>query len=106
MMGSLALGLGDACFNTQVYSLLGTLYATESASAFALFKFCQSVAAAASFYYCSHVGLHGQLGILSVSLVFGTLAFCAIELKHRRAKRLASRACPEIDVSGNGFCSD
>lgn len=97
MAGSLTLGLGDACFNTQVYSLLGTVYSTESASAFALFKFCQSVAAAMSFFYSSHVGLHGQLGILVVSLVLGTVAFCSVEMKHRRAKRLSTNSCPEID---------
>ncbi|OXU29921.1 hypothetical protein TSAR_004384 [Trichomalopsis sarcophagae] len=97
MAGSLTLGLGDACFNTQVYSLLGTVYSTESASAFALFKFCQSVAAAMSFFYSSHLGLHGQLGILVVSLVLGTVAFCYVEMKHRRAKRLSTNSCPEID---------
>ncbi|XP_058797191.1 UNC93-like protein MFSD11 [Phymastichus coffea] len=101
MVGSLTLGFGDACFNTQVYSLLGVLYSTESSSAFALFKFCQSVAAAISFAYTGWIGLHGQLGILIVFLVLGTVAFCVIEVKYRRAKRLAHLTCPEIDVSGN-----
>ncbi|CAB0041671.1 unnamed protein product [Trichogramma brassicae] len=102
MIGSLSLGLGDACFNTQVYALLGTAYSSKSASAFALFKFCQSVAAALSFSYSSHLGLHGQLAILAVSLVLGTVAFCVVEIKHRISKRLRSNSCPDIDVHGNG----
>lgn len=101
MVGSLALGFGDACFNTQVYSLLGVLYSSDSSSAFALFKFCQSVAAAISFTYTNIIGLHGQLGILVLSLVLGTVAFCVVEMKHRRTKRLSHLTCPEIDVSGN-----
>lgn len=85
MAGSVTLGFGDACFNTQIYSLLGVLYAKESAPAFALFKFCQSVAAAVSFVYSSHLGLHGQLSILFVTLVLGTVAFCFVERRHKRS---------------------
>ncbi len=106
MAGSVSLGLGDACFNTQIYSLLGTIYSNESASAFALFKFCQSVAAALSFLYSNHVGLHGQLAILMVSMVLGMGAFCIVDIRHRRANRLASSACAEIDVSSNNLYFD
>lgn len=38
---SFLLGFGDACFNTQVYSILGDVFADDSASAFAIFKFTQ-----------------------------------------------------------------
>ncbi|KZC07230.1 UNC93-like protein MFSD11 [Dufourea novaeangliae] len=78
MAGSLALGFGDACFNTQVYSLLGVLFVEQSAPAFALFKFCQSVAAAVSFAYSSSVKLHIQLLILTITIVIGTVAFCYV----------------------------
>lgn len=94
MIGSLTLGFGDACYNTQIYSLLGVLYAKESAPAFALFKFCQSVAAAISFVYSSHIGLHIQLSILFVSMILGTGTFCYIEHRHSRRKNIDSR---EID---------
>lgn len=86
MAGSLALGFGDACFNTQVYSLLGVLFANESAPAFALFKFCQSVAAAISFSYSTKAGLHVQLAVLFVAIFFGTAAFCYVEYKVKKSK--------------------
>lgn len=38
---SFLLGFGDACFNTQIYSMLGGAFAKNSAAAFALFKFTQ-----------------------------------------------------------------
>lgn len=38
---SFLLGFGDACFNTQIYSILGGVYSSDSASAFAIFKFVQ-----------------------------------------------------------------
>ncbi|XP_047365226.1 UNC93-like protein MFSD11 [Vespa velutina] len=94
MAGSLALGFGDACFNTQVYSLLGILFAVESASAFALFKFCQSVAAAVSFAYSSKTGLHVQLLILVISIIIGTTTFVSVERKMRNSQ---SQNQPDID---------
>lgn len=41
LLCSLLLGFGDACFNTQIYSMLGGVFAKKSAAAFALFKFTQ-----------------------------------------------------------------
>lgn len=40
---SFLLGFGDACFNTQIYSMLGGVFAKNSAAAFALFKFTQVI---------------------------------------------------------------
>ncbi|XP_015123665.1 UNC93-like protein MFSD11 [Diachasma alloeum] len=99
MAGSLTLGFGDACYNTQIYSLLGVVYAKDSAPAFALFKFTQSVAAAISFVYSNHVGLHGQLSILLVSMILGTLAFVYIERCHSRRKLEAAEGEPRLAES-------
>lgn len=41
LLCSFLLGFGDACFNTQIYSMLGGVFAKNSAAAFALFKFTQ-----------------------------------------------------------------
>lgn len=102
---SFLLGFGDACFNTQIYSMLGGVFAKNSAAAFALFKFTQvmingmllksmtvnklivlfqSVAAAASFIYSSYIGLGVQMGILIVTGVVGTACFCVVEWSCRR----------------------
>lgn len=107
MAGSLTLGFGDACFNTQVYSLLGVLHAEDSAPAFALFKFCQSVAAAVSFLYSSHIGLYFQLLILLISLVFGTMSFCLVDIKVRRDRDDIIPAVEEEDDGSkrNSNCS-
>lgn len=52
---SLLLGLGDSCFNTQILSILGGMYPDDSAPAFAIFKFTQSLSAAGSFFYSNQV---------------------------------------------------
>ena len=41
LMCSFLLGFGDSCFNTQIYSLLGGVFAKQSAEAFSIFKFTQ-----------------------------------------------------------------
>ncbi|XP_034115639.1 UNC93-like protein MFSD11 [Drosophila albomicans] len=82
------LGLGDACINTQVYSMLGGEYVNNAVGAFALFKFMQSVAAAISFFYSAFLGLYVQLGILVVSGTIGTIAFVIVERSFKRQHRL------------------
>lgn len=41
LLCSFLLGFGDSCYNTQIYSLLGGVFASKSADAFAIFKFTQ-----------------------------------------------------------------
>lgn len=41
LLCSFLLGFGDACFNTQIYSMLGGAFAKNSVAAFAIFKFTQ-----------------------------------------------------------------
>lgn len=90
---SFMLGFGDSCFNTQLYSILGSLYPNDSAPAFALFKFIQSVAAAAAFFYSNALLLPWQLLILTVTGTAGTLTFCLVEWRayaeHRRKVQAA-----------------
>lgn len=81
---SFLLGLGDACFNTQVYSMLGGVFASQSAAAFALFKFVQSVGAAASFIYSSYCGLNTHLLILVGTGTVGTASFVMVEWAQKR----------------------
>lgn len=46
--------------------------------------FFQSVAAAISFFYASHLGLFIQLAILLVLATIGTVAFVAVEWKTKK----------------------
>ncbi|XP_044269343.1 UNC93-like protein MFSD11 [Tribolium madens] len=81
---SFLLGFGDSCFNTQIYSILGGVYSNNSASAFAIFKFTQSVAAAICFGYSTGLILYGQLGILLVLAICGTASFVMVEWKVKK----------------------
>uniref|UniRef100_A0A8D8FB60 UNC93-like protein MFSD11 n=1 Tax=Culex pipiens TaxID=7175 RepID=A0A8D8FB60_CULPI len=97
MLCSFLLGLGDACFNTQIYSMLGGVFAKNSAEAFSIFKFSQSVATALSFVYSTHFGLRVQLVILLVSGILGTMSFCLVEWSVKRSRALISNDCETVD---------
>ncbi|KAM3964563.1 UNC93-like protein MFSD11 [Aphomia sociella] len=90
MLCSFLLGFGDACFNTQIYSILGGNYSDNSTSAFALFKFTQSLAAAACFFYSSSALLSVQLIILGVLGSLGTATFCKVEWAGKARARAAA----------------
>ncbi|XP_018015968.1 UNC93-like protein MFSD11 isoform X1 [Hyalella azteca] len=94
LLCSFLLGFGDACFNTQVYSLLGSVYSDNSGPAFAVFKFVQSFSAACCFFYSTSISLHWHLGILVVFCVVGTLTFCVVEWNAYR-KAVVKSAGPE-----------
>ncbi|ROT84817.1 putative UNC93-like protein MFSD11 [Penaeus vannamei] len=81
LLCSTMLGFGDACFNTQIYSILGSIYQDNSGPAFALYKFTQSLSAAACFFYSSVLELHWQLDILTAFCMVGTMTFCIVEWK-------------------------
>ncbi|XP_067914225.1 UNC93-like protein MFSD11 [Heterodontus francisci] len=81
MACSFLLGLGDSCFNTQLLSILGFMYSQESAPAFAVFKFVQSICAAIAFGYSNYLLLQWQLLILGVAGFFGTISFILVEWK-------------------------
>ena len=86
LLCSFLLGFGDACYNTQIYSILGCVYSDNSGPAFALFKMTQSIGAACCFFYSSVLLLQYHLIILVVFCVAGTLTFCIVEWEaHRKA---------------------
>jgi len=84
IFGSFLLGLGDACFNTQIFSIIGSVFKDDSAAGFAIFKFAQSGLSAAAFFYSTEIELPYQLLILVILNVLGTITFCTVELKTRK----------------------
>ena len=84
-------GFGDSCYNTQVYSILGSAYQDQSSSAFAIFKFVQSTSAAIAFFYSNVIALPYQLLILVILCIAGTIAFCVVEWKVHRLSILKRR---------------
>ncbi|XP_046894557.1 UNC93-like protein MFSD11 isoform X1 [Hypomesus transpacificus] len=79
LLCSFLLGLGDSCFNTQLYSILGRVYAEQSAPAFAIFKFIQSIFAAIAFFYSGYLLLTWQLLLMVILGFTGTLCFFMVE---------------------------
>ncbi|XP_041719033.2 UNC93-like protein MFSD11 [Coregonus clupeaformis] len=79
LLCSFLLGLGDSCFNTQLYSILGRVYAEQSAPAFAIFKFIQSIFAAVAFFYSGYLLLTWQLLLMVILGFIGTLCFFMVE---------------------------
>ncbi|NXF07406.1 MFS11 protein, partial [Smithornis capensis] len=89
MLCSFLLGLGDSCFNTQLLSILGFLYSEDSAPAFAIFKFVQSICAAVAYFYSNYFLLQWQLLIMVIVGFFGTVTFFTVEWE--AAAALAAR---------------
>jgi len=58
------------------------MYQEESSSAFALFKFSQSIAAAAAFFYSDYLTLPFQLLILAILCAMGSIAFTFVEQRN------------------------
>ncbi|XP_069381662.1 UNC93-like protein MFSD11 [Paralichthys olivaceus] len=79
MLCSFLLGLGDSCFNTQLLSIVGVMFRDNSAPAFAVFKFIQSIMAALAFFYSNYLLLHWQLLILVLSGFLGSMTFFMAE---------------------------
>jgi len=84
------LGFSDACFNTQITSILGGAFKENSAAAFAIFKFMQSLSCAIAFFYSPYLSLQWQLLITVVLDVLGSVAFCLVEWEARNKNKEAS----------------
>ncbi|CAI5455750.1 unnamed protein product [Caenorhabditis angaria] len=76
------LGYSDACWQTQIYVVIGEMYKKDSVNAFAIYKFFQSMAACISFYYSATLLLHWQLLILTVGCFLSAIFFLRIEFKN------------------------
>lgn len=79
LLCSFLLGLGDSCFNTQLLSIVGFIFREDSAPAFAIFKFVQSITAALAFFYSNYLLLHWQLLIMTIFSFMGTVSFFMVE---------------------------
>jgi len=98
LLCSFMLGFGDACFNTQIYAILGSVYSDNSGPAFALFKFTQSISAALCFFYSSLMPLHYHLLILVVFCCAGTLCFCVVEWASQSSARRVHSARDDAEL--------
>ncbi|XP_030592389.1 UNC93-like protein MFSD11 [Archocentrus centrarchus] len=87
LLCSFLLGLGDSCFNTQLLSIVGFMFRDNSAPAFAVFKFIQSIMAALAFYYSNYLLLHWQLLILVLVGSLGTITFFKAEQMAESSRR-------------------
>ncbi|XP_060921834.1 UNC93-like protein MFSD11 [Labrus mixtus] len=87
MLCSFLLGLGDSCFNTQLLSIIGFMFRDNSAPAFAVFKFIQSIMAALAFFYSNYLLLHWQLLILVVMGFLGSMTFFMAEAMAESTRR-------------------
>ena len=70
--------------NMQVAAILGGFWKDQAASAFGLFKFVQSLATMASFFYAPHLGFYWQLLILTIFCIAGTVACLRVEQLSRK----------------------
>jgi len=82
------LGFSDSCFNTQITSILGGAFKDQSSSAFAIFKFMQSMSAAIAFFYSPSLKLQWQLLLVVVFDVLGTIAFCKVEWEANKKEKV------------------
>ena len=64
--------------------MLGDIWKDQAASAFALFKFVQSISTAASFFYSPWLGFYWQLLIAAISNIAGTVASVILEIQRRK----------------------
>ncbi|XP_062421783.1 UNC93-like protein MFSD11 [Pungitius pungitius] len=87
LLCSFLLGLGDSCFNTQLLSIIGFTFHDNSAPAFAVFKFIQSIMAALAFFYSNYLLLHWQLLILVLTGFLGCITFFLAEWRAESSRR-------------------
>jgi len=85
------LGFSDSCFNTQITSILGGAFKEKSSSAFAIFKFMQSMSAAVAFFYSPVLELQWQLLFVVILDILGTISFCKVEWAFKKNEELSEK---------------
>ncbi|KAE9555997.1 hypothetical protein FO519_000853 [Halicephalobus sp. NKZ332] len=69
------LGFGDACWNTQIFSILILKYNNKISEAFSLFFFFQSLMTTIAFIYASYSSMGIHMLVLVVTGVLGFIGF-------------------------------
>jgi len=94
LVTSFLLGFSDACFITQLTSVLGGHWKSQAPAAFGIFKFLQSLASCIGFFYSTVLQLHWQLLIVAVFDILATIGFIKVELANNRRKQEADEKTP------------
>lgn len=76
---SFLLGMGDSCYATQIYAILGTVFVDKSASAFGVYNFFHGISFSISLAY-TYLGLHWVIGILTVTSIIALGFFIWLEI--------------------------
>ncbi|CAK9871435.1 unnamed protein product [Sphagnum jensenii] len=85
---SIAWGVGDATFQTQIGALLGILYPHDTEAAFAQLKIWESAGTSVAFFVSTHMDLVAkQFSLLSI-LVVSTAALLVVVLRPESANSL------------------
>ncbi|KAH7698937.1 Ion channel regulatory protein [Aphelenchoides avenae] len=72
---SYILGLGDGCWNTQMFTFIVAHYPERSAQGFSIFMFFQSFLTCAAFYYSTLLDLHWHIYILTAGTIAGAICY-------------------------------
>ncbi|KAI1692798.1 ion channel regulatory protein UNC-93 domain-containing protein [Ditylenchus destructor] len=73
------LGLGDACWNMQMFAFLISKYPLRAEQAFSLYMFFQALAASVSFFYSKFLELHWHSLILIAAVLLACICFSIAE---------------------------
>lgn len=84
------LGFGDACWNTQIYSILVDLYHEQPAQAFSILKFAQAAAATAAFFYAAVIELPWILVIMVITSTIALGCFWYVEIYAQKMSKGSS----------------
>jgi len=100
LVGALLLGFGDACYQTQLFAIFGSVYSDKSAAAFAIFKFTQSAASAIAFLSSSYMGIFDQMLTLLITAILGFMGIFVVEVHSKRKANKASSSQEEAGGAG------